>query len=120
MSATQVGSKGAETMAVVYVGTSSVKPDRYEDFLELNRKTKAIVEKAGGKNVRLLAALVAGEATGSFALTIEADDFSAIGSLTDKVLAEPEFQEVVSAALGTSASPINGATQGSYWVDVPL
>ena len=105
-------------MAVVYVGTSSVKPDRYEDFVELNRKTKAVVEKHGGKNVRLLAALVAGEATGSFVLTIEADDFSAIGAATDKIFADPEFQALF-ASLGTSASPISGTTQGSYWVDVP-
>lgn len=105
-------------MAVVSVTTSTVVPDRYEEFLEVNRKVKAIVEKHGGKNVRLLAALVAGQATGSFGFTVEADDFSTIGSVTDKLFADPEFQALF-ASINSSASP-SAAVQTSYWVDVPL
>ena len=46
-------------MAVVFVTTLTVKPDRFEEYLEENaRKAKALVEKHGGRNSRLLAALV--------------------------------------------------------------
>ena len=77
-------------MAVVSVTTLMVKPDRLEDFLDTARKSKAILEKHGGRNIRLLAALVAGEATGSFVTTCESDDFAASGALLDKFLADPE------------------------------
>ena len=51
-------------MAVVFVTTLTVKPDRFEEYLEENaRKAKALVAKHGGRNCRLLAALVAGEQT---------------------------------------------------------
>ena len=68
----------------------TVKPDRFEDYLDLAAKAKVIVEKCGGKNVRLLTALVAGEATGSFAFIEEADDFAALGAAFDKFMADPE------------------------------
>jgi hypothetical protein len=61
-------------MAVVSVSTVTVKPDRFEDYLEEVCKVKALTEKCGGKNVRVLAALVAGQATGSLAFIAEADD----------------------------------------------
>jgi len=68
-------------MAVVSVTTATVKPDRFEDELEEVRKVKAIFEKCGAQNIRLLAALVAGEQTGSLAFTYEADDFAAWGAV---------------------------------------
>ena len=105
-------------MAVVSVTTFSVRPDGYEDALADLRKTKAVVERCGGKNVRLLAALVAGEATGRLAFITEADDFGAIGAATDKILSDPEGQAVM-AKVNTSATAL-GSVQGAYWVDVPL
>jgi hypothetical protein len=105
-------------MAVVYTGTATVKPDRYEDYLNLIRKTKTLIERAGGKNLRLLVALVAGEATGTFVVTYEADDFAAFGTLNEKFFADPEAEAVMSS-LSTSASPIPGY-QGTLWLDVPL
>jgi hypothetical protein len=105
-------------MAVVQVVTSQVKPDKLEEFLELNRKAGPILEKAGGKNIRLMAALVAGEATGSFVGTVEADDFAAYGAVLDNFFADPEGQGLM-ATLGSSASPI-ASYQMTVWVDVPL
>jgi hypothetical protein len=105
-------------MAVLGVVTSTVKPDRYEDFIDLNRKVKMVVERAGVKNVKLRAGLIAGQATGSFVFTIEADDFAAYGAAIDKYLADPEGQ-LVQSLLGTSASPI-AELQYPLWVDVPL
>jgi hypothetical protein len=53
------------------------------------RTCKAIVERHGARNVRLLSAVVAGEATGTMAFVIEADDFAHIGAITDKFMADP-------------------------------
>jgi hypothetical protein len=105
-------------MAVVQVVTFTVKPDRYEDFLANARTSKALLERHGGKNVRFLAALVAGEATGSFVTTCEADDFATYGSVMDKFLADPDVQAFM-ATVSTSANP-TGPYQQSLWVDVPL
>jgi len=81
-------------------------------------KAKAGTEKAGGKNFRTLAGLVAGEATGTFVSTFEADDFASYGAVMDNFFAGPDGQAVMSS-LGSSASPVPGY-QGSIWVDVPL
>lgn len=105
-------------MAVVSVTTVTVKPDRYDDFLEMTRKVNAILQKCGAKNIRLLAALTAGEASGSLTTTFEADDFAAQGAIVDKFLADPEGFAIMTAT-NTTAGPTVGF-QSSIWVDVPL
>ena len=105
-------------MAVVQVTTATVKPDRFEDYLDQMRKAKALVEKHGGKNVRLLAALVAGEATGSMAIIAEIDDWTAYGAGVETLYADPEVQALMATA-NTTASP-TVANQTTLWVDVPL
>jgi hypothetical protein len=91
-------------MAVVFVNTETVKPDRYDDYLTQIRQTKAVVERCGGNGVRLLAALVAGEATGSMAFIVEADDFGAMGAVTDKIFSDPGGQAIL-ASVNTSKRP---------------
>ena len=105
-------------MAVVSVTTLSLKPDRYEAFLDTTRKSKALLEKHGAKNVRLIAALSAGEASGSLALTWEADDFGSQGAVMDKFLADEEGLALLMSS-NTSEGPSIGF-QSSIWVDVPL
>ena len=102
-------------MAVVTVATMTIKPDRMEDYLDNARKSKAIMEKHGAKNVRLLAAVVAGEATGTLAFISEADGPAAQGAFTKQYMADPERPRT----LNTSASPIASA-QITMWVDIPL
>jgi hypothetical protein len=103
-------------MAVLTASQTTIKPDRYEDYLDVCRKAKTLTEKHGAKNVRLLAALVAGEATGSFIFVSEADDFAAAGAVLDKALSDPEMRTLLSTG---TASPYAGY-QISQWVDVPL
>jgi hypothetical protein len=103
-------------MAVVAVTTLTPKPDRYEDFLVDLGKAKAIVEKNGAKGVRVLAGVVAGEATGSLVLTCEFDDFAAYGRFTDTVLGDPEIARMMTPS---AANPVTG-NQVALWVDVPL
>jgi len=105
-------------MTVVSVTTLTAKPDRYDDFMEQNRKSKALLEKAGARNVRVLFALTAGEASGAFVMTSEADDFAAAGVVLDKFLADPEGVALFGTA-NSAAGPT--ATWGaSTWIEVPL
>jgi len=71
-------------VTVLNVSGLTVKPDRYEDFVTTTRKAKAILEKHGARNVRLLVAMTAGQASGSFALSSEYDDFTDAGRALDK------------------------------------
>lgn len=105
-------------MAVVSVTTYTVKPDRYDDFLADVRKTKPILERSGAQNIRMVAALVAGESTGSLALTWEADDFAAQGAVLDRLLADPVLLALISS-VNTTAGTTTGF-QATTWVDVPL
>jgi hypothetical protein len=105
-------------MAVVSVTTLTVKPDRYEALLSDIRKSKAIMEKHGARNVRLLAGLVGGEASGSLAFTYEPDDFGAQGTILDQFLADPEGLALITST-NTTAGPTAGF-QSTIWVDVPL
>jgi hypothetical protein len=94
-----------------------VKPDRFQDYIEkMARPSKALVEKYGGKNVRLLAGLVAGEATGTLVIINEADDFAAAGAVMDKNLSDPDTQKRM--ALGGD-NPI-ASCQISQWIEIPL
>ena len=53
-------SNGSSDIAIV-----QVKPDRFQDWLDVMRKATPIMEKAGAKNARILVGLVAGEQTGT-------------------------------------------------------
>ena len=105
-------------MAVVSVTTVNVKPDRYEDFLEMTRKANAILEKSGAKNLRLLAGLSAGEASGSLVTIYEAEDFASQGAVVDRFLADPEGMAIMTA-INSTAGPTAGL-QSSLWIDVPV
>jgi hypothetical protein len=105
-------------MAAVAVTTLAVKPDRWEDFLGDTRKAKSIMEKCGARNVRVLAGLVAGEATGTVTFLYEADDFAGYGRVYDKFMSDPEGLGLIQST-GATTSPVSGF-QSSLWVDVPL
>jgi len=105
-------------MAVLTVTTATIKPDRFEDYVAQGRQVKAILEKQGGKNVRLLAALVAGEATGSVAFIVETDDFATTGEVMDKFYADPESLAMMASMTGGAGSL--ATYQTSMWVDIPL
>jgi hypothetical protein len=103
-------------MAVVTTTILQVKPDRWEEWLDMTRKIKPMMEKAGAKNVRVLVGLVAGQQTGTVVYIQEADDFASAGALLDQAYADQEIQKIL--ALG-EGSPIAG-WQTSQFIDVPL
>ena len=86
-----------------------------DDYLEGARKSKAVFEKHGGKNVRLLGAVVAGEATGTLAFIWEADGPAAHGAVVEKALADPELRSTANSSAGPIAT-----YQITLWADIPL
>ena len=90
-------------MAVVSVATMTLQPGGYAAFTELHKKSKAILERCGAKNVRLLGTLVAGQASASIAMSWEADNYSAYGAVMD---------------IGSPDNPI-ASFQSSLWTDIP-
>ena len=96
----------------------TVKPDRFDDFVADVRQSKGLIEKHGGKNVRLVAALVGGEQTGALALICETEDFAALGSFFDSYLLDPAALEMTSS-VNTAAGSVTGY-QSTLWVDVAL
>ena len=105
-------------MTVLSVTTLTIKPDRYEEFVATTKKSKSILEKCGAKNVRLVAGMSAGLASGSLVLTHEADDFAASGVIMDKFLSDKEGLALMMET-GTSVSPV-ASWQSSTWVEVEL
>jgi hypothetical protein len=103
-------------MAVVSTTTVQVKPDRFQEWLDQMRKAKAIMDKTGANNIRVLVGLVAGQTTGTILVTSETDDFAGAGTVMDKSFADPEIQKILT--LG-DAGPMAGF-QTSLFVDVPL
>ena len=103
-------------MTVVSTTIVQVKPDRFEEWRDQIRKVKPILEGCGGKNMRVLVGLVAGQQTGTIVVTLEADDFAAAGAVQDKAIANPEVRGMMTVG---DASPMSGF-QTSQFIDVPL
>jgi hypothetical protein len=96
---------------------TTLKPGRFQDYVDnVARPAKAASEKAGVKNYRLLAGLVAGEQTGMLVISTEADDFASAGAASDKAFADPVIRKAM--ALGDD-SPMTGY-QISQWLVVPV
>ena len=83
--------------------------------MEWLRESKTIVERFGARNVRLLSAVVAGEATGMIAFITEVDDFAANGAMSDGFMSDPEAASKMASSFGSIAGH-----QTALWVDVPL
>ena len=104
-------------MAVVSVATMTLQPGGYAAFTELHKKSKAILERCGAKNVRLLGTLVAGQASASIAMSWEADNYSAYGAVMDKFLTDEAGRALV-MDIGSADNPI-ASFQSSLWTDIP-
>jgi hypothetical protein len=105
-------------MAVLSVTSLQVKPDQWEAFLDTQRRSKAVLERCGATNVRLIVGMTAGEASGTLVQTFEAPDYAASGAILDKFLADPE-----GLALMGESNSVDGPTAGwqsSLWSDIPL
>src|SRR5580704_10889198 len=106
---------GGRSVAVVSVTAFQISPNGSEAAMQWLRKTKAFLEGSGARSVRLLSALVGGEATGTMAFLTESEDFAHNGSISDKFLADPELASGMVEAISTGAFL---GVQTSLWMDV--
>ena len=92
-------------MAVISVTTLTVGPD-WDKFLEDQKKAKAILERHGARNVRLLAEVAGATPSGTMHSTFEAENLESLGRITDAVFADAEILAMMqngSAASWTSS-----------------
>lgn len=87
----------------------------HTDFLAGQSATDEILTKAGAKNLRLIAAMSAGEASGSVVATWEADDWEAFGKVTNNFFNHGGAE--VMEGVGTVDSPV-ASWQTSTYMDV--
>ena len=99
-------------MAVISVATLT-SGDNWEQFLEANKTAKAILEKYGAKNVRLLAPVAGAEPSGTFHSTFEADDLATLGKILDSIYADPDM-------LALMMSGASSSWTSSILGDIPL
>ena len=105
-------------MAVLSVTSLQVKPDQWEGFMDTQRRSKAVLERCGATDVRLIVGMIAGEASGTVVQTFEAPDHATAGAILDKFLADPE-----GLALMGESNSTGGATAGwqsSLWTEIEL
>lgn len=93
--------------------TFRVKGGRYEEALALFGEMKASVEGMGAKQVRLLYAAAAGEATDSIVFTVEHDSATAAGAAADKAWADSNTLAISHKARAAD-SPIELIYGGIY------
>jgi hypothetical protein len=103
-------------MAVMSVTVMTIKPGRYADFLAGTKEADALLEKCGAKNLRLIAGLAAGEASGTIVATWEADDFEAFGKVSQAFFTSGGTELL--EGTGAEDSPI-AHWQNSMYVDIP-
>jgi len=88
-------------MAVISVATLTIG-DSWEAFLESNKKAKAILERYGAKNVRLLAPVAGAETSGTFHSTCVADDLATLGKILDSIYADPDMLALMQSGASSS------------------
>jgi hypothetical protein len=89
-------------MAVINVTTLTVAPDRWEQFIGDNKKSKAILERHGAKAVRLLAEVAGSVPSGTVHMTFEADNLAALGKILDSVYADPDILAMMQSGVAVS------------------
>ena len=89
-------------MAVISVGTITVADGRWDEFIEDNKKSKAILERYGAKNVRLLAEVAGATPSGTVHTTFEADDLASLGKILDGIYADPDMLAMMQAGAAAS------------------
>ena len=91
-------------MAVANVTTITVQNlDGWNQMMDGYQKSKAILEKYGAKNVRLLVPVSGGGPSGTVHSIFEADDLAALGQILNSIYVDPEMIAVMQAA-GDSTS----------------
>jgi hypothetical protein len=91
-------------MTVIAAATLTLKPGTYPAFFEQHGKTKAVLERLGARNIRLMGTM-SGDAGGALAVSMEFDDYASYGKFTDAMVADPEGLKMLTS-IGTDENPI--------------
>src|SRR4029077_12127122 len=113
---THAGSGGTMT-AVVSSFFAQVKPGGFERAVDLLRRGAKPLERAGGKNVRLLRSAT-GETYGSLILIMEYGSMKEYGVSYDKIMNDDELSNLIAAA-DAADSPF-GAQTISVLTEIPI
>jgi hypothetical protein len=105
-------------MTVLSVASFGLKPGQLEAFRKDMRKSKELLERCGAKNVRVLGAVMGGDALNALTISWEADDYASYGKVVDKFQADPEGAAQIMSA-STPDSPVTSFT-GTLWQEVNL
>jgi hypothetical protein len=105
-------------MAIVTATNFRLKPGGLEVFRKDVGQAKAALERCGAKKVRVLAAIVGGEATTSLAISWEADNYESYGKVIDKYQADPEGAAQVLAF--SSPYSATDSIQSTVWQEINL
>jgi len=101
-------------MPVTNVTTLTVQAGGWDDMLENVKTAKAILERHGGRNVRLMVPVSGGGPSGTAHTTFEADDLAAVGKVLDGIYADPEMVAVMMKGAESST------WESSILVELPL
>ena len=101
-------------MPVTNVTTLTVQAGGWDDMVENCKKAKAILERHGGRNVRLMVPVSGGGPSGTAHTTFEADDLAGVGKVLDGIYADPEMIAVMAKGAETSS------WESSILVELPL
>jgi hypothetical protein len=91
-------------MTVIVATTMTLKPGAYPALLEQHGQSKALLERFGARNIRLMGS-IGGDAGGALAMSMEFDDYASHGKFTDAMLADPDGLAMLSG-VGTDESPV--------------
>jgi len=90
-------------MTVSHSIVGTVKPGRYEDHIALAHEAEKLLERHGGRDVRLLSASLAGEATGQWVMATDYADIEAYGASSDDINADPDLLSLMARVQSADA-----------------
>jgi hypothetical protein len=105
-------------MSVIHIVQTRMQNGRIDDFLEMNRLAVKLVERHGGRNIRLMRCTLGVEGYGTHIFTSEHDSLEAFGAYHDEVNADAE----IIALLRQVATPDSPAAMLAEFVvnEIPL
>ena len=97
-------------MTVIAATTFTIKPGAYEAFRDSHTKSKALLERCGARNIRLMGSIEGG---GALVATFEFEDYSSYGKFMDAFTSDPEGRQALMST-GAEDSPVQ-SYQASVW-----
>ncbi len=101
-------------MTVVNTTTLTFTAGGWDKLVEDVTKSKAILERHGAKNVRLLVPVSGPMGAGTAVTTLEADTHADMGKIMDAIFADPDMIAMMMSTEGATS------WTASTFIDIPL